>query len=597
MLRDIIRNTIISLMVLSMSITSYANTQDGEETVYYDTTIKAEDLGNYEFRVETHEVPSKEWLPIVSKDYFPYTVETFQTEVDNTAPSAIYKAKAITKVDVVFAIGNYKQADTFQNYIPTFTANLSSASNAIDANVEQVETEQVDLQNAFQWETDVSPSIGSIDIKDNGRTIAMKGNPENEGKNAMWVLQDTGISKQTFAFDYTLSYGDSFSAAGVLINVGKTTFKTEEVIDGNIILVDKEVIEGYAITFNNTNGSFGRGGGSVYKIVYKTGQNMSKFGVDAQKLADLTGLATSGRLTVEATSTQIKITGGGIEQTVELPEHYGYGLGFFSEHYSHSCDSIGAFNLTNLTLEKTTGKTLGEAISDVQWRDNAIKVVIHVTDVIPDEFKDGNRADYEYTVSKLKSTNTYLINIGSSINRTQLLKLIDEIKMADGKSMGTFIYGTSPTTALNNSVTYILSLIDNDKSVDYILVNTEVYWETLYNDYERDLPLNFGEHDGTKNSDNSDTVLASSWGVGLTHLYKDDKIYAEKWRYRHNNTYYDNAPIVESFSGIWLSDPIEIFPNPGKYFINYKRKDNPFYTNVSNTHIFDEYRRWSTNYD
>ena len=579
MLKNIIKYILLSLMILTFTVPCYA----GEETVYYDSIIKAPDLGNYEFKVETHEIPSKEWLPIVGKSYFPYTIETFQTEVDNTPPSATYTAKAITKVDVVFAIGSYKQADTFQNYIPTFTANLSSASNGVDANVEQVETEQVDLQNAFNWTTDVNTSIGSITIQDNGRTINMVGNPDDPGKNAMWVLQDTGISKQTFAFDYTLSYGDSFSAAGVMINVGK---------------VDN-TIQGYAITFNHRAGSFGSGGGSIYQITYNIGDNRSQFGAtNVTKLADLTGLTTSGRLTVEATSTQLKVTGGGVNKTVNLPKHYGYGIGFFSEHYNHNCSSKGSFNLTNLTLEKTNGKTLGDAISDVEWRDNALKFIIHVTDVVPDEFNGNNQADYEYTVSKLKSTNAYLINIGSDINKTQLLQLLDELTTASGNSMGTFIDGSSPTKSLNDSVDYILELVEqNNKSVDYILVNTEVYWETQYNDYEKDLPLNFGEHDGTKNSDDSDKVLASSWGVGLTHLYKDDKIYAEKWRYRHNNTYYDNSPIVESFSGVWLSDPIEIFPNPGKYYINYKRKDNPFYPDISNSNTFDEYRKWSTDYD
>ena len=164
--------------------------------------------------------------------------------------------------------------------------------------------------------------------------------------------------------------------------------------------------------------------------------------------------------------------------------------------------------------------------------------------------------------------------------------------------MGTFILDTTVSSTLNKVAEYIKGLVaKNAKPVSYILVNTEVQWETQYDDYEHDLPLNFGEHDGTKNSDTSDETLATSWGVGLTHLYNQDKILAEKWRYRHNNTYYDNAPIIEAFSGVWLSDPVEIFPNPGKFYINYKRKDNPFYPDVANTNLFDEYRRWSTDYD
>lgn len=128
-------------------------------------------------------------------------------------------------------------------------------------------------------------------------------------------------------------------------------------------------------------------------------------------------------------------------------------------------------------------------------------------------------------------------------------------------------------------------------------MNDEVIWETEYFDQEKDLPLNFGEHDGTKNQDDSDVKLTSSWGVALEHLYTSDKILAEKWRYRHFNNYFDNSTVREGFHEVWLDNPVEIFPNPGLYRINYKRKDNPFHPNVDLTHEFDNYRYWSTDYD
>ena len=557
----------------------------GESTAYYESYIKAEDLGNYDFEVEAHEIPSNEVLPIIDKSYFPVTVAHFQSEVDNTAPSALYKASGVTKVDVVFALGRLNQLDTFQAYIPTFTSKLESASNHIDANVEQVKTEGVDLQNAFNWTTDVSSSIGSITITDSGRTVDMRGNRRRPGKNAMWVLSDKQLLKQEFSFDYTLSYGDSFSGAGVLLNVGKY---------GN-------QIKGYAITFNNSRGTFSpRGGASIVRITYDIGQNTTQFGAqNVQKIKDLR-ISQNGRLTIETGRDYIKVSGGGLPSPVEvnLPEHFGYGLGFFSEHYSHNCSRIGEFSLRNMALKITSAKSLGEALSDVSWRDEAMRFVIHATDVVPVEMEPGHESDYQYTITKLLNANCYLINIGNDINEEQLNALVKTLGTMDGESKGAFFQSDPVNKSLDDSCDWIIEKAKNFmKPEDWYLVNTEIIWDTIYDDQEHDLPLNFGEHDGTKNQDISDITLAEAWGVGLTHLYKDEKIFAEKWRYRHFNNYFDNSPVRESFHNIWIEDPVEIFPNPGLYRVNYKRRDNPLHPNVSLTDAFDSYRYWSTDYD
>lgn len=153
---------------------------------------------------------------------------------------------------------------------------------------------------------------------------------------------------------------------------------------------------------------------------------------------------------------------------------------------------------------------------------------------------------------------------------------------------------------MNQSATYIIDKAKNlSKPTDWVLVNTEILWNTEYKDNERDLPLNFGEHDGTQKQpqDTFDKILASSWNIGLTHLFNEDKIFAEKWRYRHFNDYFDNSSIQSNFHSIWIEDPIELFEYPGKYRINYKRRDNPFYSDVNLNSPFDNYRYWSTHYD
>lgn len=572
------KRSIAALCVMGM-ITSTAFA--GEGTVYYDASIKAPSLGNYQFNVETHEIPSHEYLPIVSKDYFPVTTAQFQTEVDNTAPSATYEAKALTKVDVVFAFGDMSQAKTMQDNIPNFESKLNVASNNIDAYVQKVETGSVDLKNAFQWNTDVSSRIGSISINDTGNQVNMYGNEDYAGKNAIWIEQKDS-KKQIFSFDYSLSFGDSFSAAGVLINIGNTGSQ----------------LKGYAIVFGNTRGTF-NSGGSVYEVSYDIGKNNGQF--DGNKLIKTLNISNSGSLTIEFNKSYIKISGSGIVDgkavTINCDSQYGSGFGFFSEHYSHGCNDIGAFNLTNMSLQIDTSKSLGEAISDVAWRDNSIRFIVYGEDKLQDWLADTSGTEYQSTITKLLNSNAYLIPLGTAANANALNKLVNSIS-STSESKGKFFYNSPILTALDNANNYIIELVRNkEKSTQWILVNTPTSWKTLYNDQEHDLPLNFGEHDGSEYGDTSDKVLASTWGVPFTQYYKDDKILAEKWRFRHNYTYYDNYTQQETFHDVWLSDPVDIFPEPGLYRINYKRKDNPFYSDISFSNPFDEYRYWSTDYD
>ena len=564
-------------------------------TEYYESSIKAPSIGNYEFKIETHEVPSKEYLPIVDKSYFPSTVISLFTEVDNLPPSATYDAKTLSLVDVVFAFGEMSQAQTMQDNIARFESMLGAAGNNIDAYVEKVETSTIDMQNAFEWIRDVSSSIGSINITNNGTNVEMIGNPSNEGKNAIYVENNNaGSKKHIFSFDYELTYGDSFSAAGVMINIGKVADK----------------LKGYAIVFINYGGSFGSknlgSNAAIYSVEYKIGDNWEQFDGDDYSLGNVKrvkslDLDTSGRLSIEYSSDYIIVSGGGLSLPVEVncDLKYGGGIGFFSEHYNHNCDYTGSFRLTNMSLQMDSSKSLGEAISDVAWRDNSTRFVVYGEDTIPEYMVNKNNVDYQYTVAKLLNSNAYLINLGKNgVNNVVLNELIKDISTAT-ETKGTFINNTPIISAMDSACNWIINLVKNrSKPTGWILVNEPVVWLTKYNDSEHDVPLNFGEHDGNdKFNDSADITISNAWGIGLTNLFTQDKIMAEKWRFRHNWTYYDNPTYEETFHDIWISDPVDIFPNPGLYRINYKRKDNPFYSDVLLTNPFDEYRYWSEDYD
>lgn len=704
--------TLLSLGLSSMLCVSPVFAEDINTIAWYDTYAKVPSLGNYEFEIESHEIPSHEVLPIVGKEYFPYSTMKYTTEVDNTAPSAKYKAMPISKVDVVFALGKLNQSEQLTSYISTFTSKLGSSGNAIDARVEQIETSKVDMQHAFNWHSDVGYNIGSIAITNSGRTVVMKGNPSLMGKNAVYIASSAQGQRKVFSFDYNIEFGDSFGSAGVLFNIkqvgnylegyaisftrgARTTLAKPrnwdawEAVVGqqynHLVQVYREHThwltgEKHRTWVNASNVSYPaqryiqehdirtQAGVGVYKIRYRLYDNANTFwdisgrqgynnkyilrsdDYKSYAYSDLpykyqNGLALSGtdlqdalaygvrvqdvfveyagdnwwgdcpnvqyigdipaqnqgRLTLDISSDTLIVSGGGMTDPVQidLPEEMGSGLGFYAEHYSHGCDSIGEFTLDNMELITTNTKSLGKAVQDVYWRDNATRVIVYADDSIPGYLEDETSKGYQTTLTKLMNNGVYLVGLGNDENRQVMNDLITNISTTD-EVKGTYFKNTPVNIGLDNACNWIIELIKNlAKPEDWILVNTEVLWDTIYKDQEHDLPFNFGEHDGTQAQpqDTSDVELANAYGIALTHLYKSDKILAEKWRYRHFNNYFDNSTVREGFHSIWLENPVEIFPNPGLYRINYKRKDNPFYDNVSPSYIFDNYRYWSTDYD
>ena len=552
-----------------------------ESTAYYESYIKAEDLGNYDFEVEAHEIPSNEVLPIIDKSYFPVTVAHFQSEVDNTAPSAIYKAKQVAKVDVIFAFGKAENMTAMQNYIPSFESRLQSAGNFIDAHVEQVETQSVGFTDEFTWNFVVN---GHLHQASSG---TFQGNRPEEGIDGKIVANGNNLTFYGYGrspiYDYALFPNTSQGKLNLEFTIKEVNadWHTLDYSGFNFLCAPGDPRSGYSVSFNQrsiivsgpgVNSTFSRGSGGTFtiKAIADPGDGSLVITVNGNEVLNKTGIVAAG-----------------------------YEFGPFVQWGSHSCSSQSVVSFSDIVMQVSSSKSLGEAISDVSWRDGSSRFVIYVEDTIPEYMTTTDNKDFQYTITKLLNSNSYLINLGNKdgTNKDILDRLVDFIS-SPNERMGTFIYNKSTTQSMNDACDWIIDKVkDLAKPEDWYLVNTEVIWDTIYNDQEHDLPLNFGEHDGTKNQDISDKTLAETWGVGLTHLYKDEKIFAEKWRYRHFNNYFDNSPVRESFHNIWIEDPVEIFPNPGLYRVNYKRRDNPLHPNVSLTDAFDSYRYWSTDYD
>lgn len=602
--------------------------------------MKVPNLGNYEFKVETHEIPSHEVLPIIDKSYFPSSVTTYMSEVDNTAPSALYEAKTVAKVDIVFAFGDYGQLSLMEDTIPSFTASLQEASNHIDAKVTSVETTtggfdinattpeeiiatwtQHPNPNSFRADGNKLISHGSqqaftYDRINSGTHTRMSGicqphigpdhmcgfickwNQEND--TCLWVGIEEHCAVVVYMTGVRCAFGECGAEYIYLKADGTENFRYPARNSGlwTPIMTPCYYIESGHVNVGQTytiphqltpwNG--------VNVIPCKSTSPAGTYTVLSLGKLDINGdhkpmtFTLDGnhyKLVVDATANSRGIT---LEGNVPFPITEGVD-GVF-------CSCYAEISNFSIECENIVKKSLGESISDVDWRDNSTRFIIHCTDSIPVEMEEGRESDYQYTITKLLNSNAYLINLGTNFNKSKLNELLGKLTTAEGIKQGTYFDNSNVNSALTNSKNYIVNIVKNlAKPENWILVNEQVYWNTIYNDQEHDLPLNLGEHDGTKNQDDSDVKLTSSWGVALEHLYTSDKILAEKWRYRHFNNYFDNSTVREGFHEVWLDNPVEIFPNPGLYRINYKRKDNPFHPNVDLTHEFDNYRYWSTDYD
>ncbi len=226
---------------------------------------------------------------------------------------------------------------------------LTGESTEIDANSKVDNNDEklgkTDIISSFNWQQDISSSIGSITFEDQGKVVKMTGNQSNAGKNAIYIIPDIS-QEQVFSFDYDIDYGDSFIAAGVMLRVKKTD----------------NTLSGYMLSFNNDQSGTSSTSrdyyvaahnhlGAIWKFTYQLNNN-SNNNITKTLVKEL-NLAKTGNITIDSTSTSIKITSNknnnGLNEiiNVENDANTGEGYGFFTVHYPHSCYQIGHFNLTN----------------------------------------------------------------------------------------------------------------------------------------------------------------------------------------------------------------------------------------------------------
>lgn len=473
-------------------------------------------------------------------------------EVDNQPPLADFSLLRKTKVDIVFAVGqtnpaNLVELDTkINSYVKSYLN--ANGGDVLDTNISTIKTSGQDMQNAFTWNQhlNIDRNIGSIAFQNNGTKLQMYGNKRNAGFNKIFSSNnsDPDMLKQEMSFSYSLNFGDSFNGAGVLINTHMTG----------------DLMNGYALFIRNN------GNAEVYKLTNWTKTSAQNIMTSAN--ATLLGsipMGNSGNFKIESKKDLLTVynnSNGAVIGSVALPTHYGWGIGFFSDHYSHNCSSIGQFALENLQLQMTKGKSLADALKTSSWREGALRFIVNIDDAKMSlgYYDNGtmNKDSYLKLVSLLTAENIYYIGLGTGNNVNENNTLI-----RDNNGKGQFYYNNSPNIdkSLQNTGQYILNIIKAlpKTLTNYVLVNEWFGYKVNYTDYEGDPQYDI--HD---------------------------------WKYDHNETYFENNLGRITEHNQWkrgtIQGGITVFDKTGKYMVEYKTKDNP----VGADNRFDSYRKWSS---
>ena len=328
---------------------------------------------------------------------------------------------------------------------------------------------KTEIITSFDWIQDVDPKIGSITIEDDGKKVEMTGNETLPGKNALYIIPENH-QEQNLTFDYEIDYGDSFIAAGILLKINE----------------DNGYLKGYLLTFNNPNPSsqgeewYGLAQnklGAIWKINYKLKDNANNQ-VD-KSLVKAIDLPQKGRISVKATQNSISLTGDSINETVDTTGNpdCGDGFGFFTVHYSHSCDRIGHFALTNFgltTIDLIKHNFLVDPNGGV-WNGNsgvsAIQGIYKDQVQVPLPTRDGytfvkwTQIGDSGTMSSLTDTAVYTFGENEEIDD----KIVAEwIKISGSKSCNV----QSGKVKVNDVVTYTITL-KNEGTVDGTAVITD----------------------------------------------------------------------------------------------------------------------------
>lgn len=195
----------------------------------------------------------------------------------------------------------------------------------------------------------------------------------------------------------------------------------------------------------------------------------------------------------------------------------------------------------------STAVDMNSALSSSLWSPLNDHMFIHVQDTLITELNDSTKK--ASILQLLKENEADLIGLGRSANLSQINNLVSL-----NDSEGTYIDNTVIDTAISNLGNYIVdnAMRTTPSIYKYVVLGEEIDYNTTYKDIE------------------------------------NDSMHSERWKYIHNESFFDNNLGKISDSGVYRAAPYTVFTKTGKYEITYGVRDNP-----KNDNLFDYYRLWS----
>ena len=629
-MKRVLNINILLISVFMCCMIGYA-TDNPNSDGYYDFEFRTSRLGQYKIELTATETPFYETLPLDKVpglyDKFPTSTWTGYTEVDNTEPSARYGTPIPKiKVDVAFATGAMgDQMDAFQNSIAELEAKLRDSRNNLDVKIQYIETvtggissEDADVDSILNSWRQVgaqvwSSSSGQLTCRLPGGSTVGSGSwqgtliidPEEEAQGIQDIVIECRSNNSAELMEgvcWHVTENSDGTFNGYFLNFGSHGYRYNPSAS-----YSKGIGDGVSLMkFSNVDFTQPFDGSHMGNLIWcgytgpcHKGHTEINAGASITHLDGYGRLLDNGKIRVEMTGSNIKVYYNNAKIMEANDSTYTEGTYGF---WGNNCEVTRSMLINEISVayDKTTRKTLVQATTDVNWRDDAHRFIIHSTDEVPQELQPGHDSEFTELISYLNSGNIFLFNLGiDAVNKDEFNRLDEVLIDAQGNPRSKYLRNYPIKERMLQAAQEIIDMLKQFQTEsEWILVDSDINWTVVeWADFEQDVPLNFGEHDGTGRYGDIDKQVSLDWGVSLTHLWTQPKILAERWRFRHFEDYFDNNLGKVNYNGAWIEDAPTSFSKTGKYRINYQRKDNPFHTDVSLSSVFDMYRKWSTNYN
>jgi len=400
-------------------------------------------------------------------------------------------------------------------------------------NISSIDSFEIAVTQQFAWQkyTHVGPDDTSynsvkgdhITINNANKSILFQGYGRKGYKDFL-LYADTTSKPKTIEFTVNTStaYWHTLEAAGFLVN--------SEIKNG--------ILSGYAVMLRNGYISIYKFNDQVNAKAFSDNESgsITKYAQIIHNYAITNALGVHNfKLIVEKKNIVVYDNGTKvIDLPIEEISNTSYGFGPIASYNSHACSELSKIQFTNVHMSIENVKYFEEVLREPDWREEAIKVLVNVSDVANEQLNNPNSLGE--LLSRMINDEIHYVGWGKTINQTQTQQFI-----AANNNNGIFINNTSYSNSINKTAEYIKSLIESKQSSQYVILN-------------------------------ENTVVSSTDSSIMNNTAYGAYPYG-RWKIVHDCEYYENNIGQFAQSGKYISNMITTFDKTGKYEIFYEDRN------------------------